>query len=349
MTIIDYVKKENKSFKELPFNDVDSLILSALSYLDIASLLKNKKSITLKDLNKRFFDDYLEGKQELNKWKSFLDNIILNERYNTLVISNYYYEKNVPEESEFKAMTFENDEFLYVAYMGTSSSLISWKEDFNMSYMCPVYSQKLAAKYLRKILFRTRKDIYVGGHSKGGNLAIYAAYKSLLLRYKIKKVYNHDGPGFPKKVINSIAYKTLEKKINKTIPSSSIIGMLLYSSNNYKIVKSNTIGIMQHSQFSWLISKNDFIYLDELAYDCKFFNEKVSRWVESVDDEKKKVFIDTIYNILRDEYFNKIDLGVKNWLGIYKTINKGTKELDDETKEMVIEVFDELKHFMISK
>jgi hypothetical protein len=240
--------------------------------------------------------------------------------------------------------------------MGTIKSLISWKEDFNMVYKCPIPSQKLAINYLNAACLTFYfKKIYVGGHSKGGNLSIYAASNlPIITRYHLAQIYSHDGPGFPLPFLKSFRYNSIKKKISKTLPASSIVGMLLYSDNDYKVVKSNAIGIMQHSTFTWLLNKNGLIYLTDRKWDSKYFDKAISSWIESLSLTERETFINTLYTILNKVDFNKIDVSkTSNWLNIYKAIKNGEKELDPETKKMIITVIKKLKQaelkYLISK
>jgi hypothetical protein len=352
VNIIDYVKHEQRSFKAYSFNDIDSLILTTLNYIDWT----NYNNFYLKDLNIQNFKKQFIGINDGKYYQELLQNIILNPRFNDLKIVNYVNKVNLAKEFHFGAMTFVSKELVYVSFMGTIKSLISWKEDFDMVYKLPIPSQSLAINYLNDVCLKYYfKAIYVGGHSKGGNLSIYAASNApFLSKIRIVKVYSHDGPGFPLSFLKGSKYASIKSKISKTVPASSIVGMLLYSDNDYKVVKSNAIGIMQHSPFTWLLNTNGFLYLNDRNWDSKYFDKAISTWIEGISLKEREEFINTLFNILAKVDFNKIDISkTSNWLNIYMVIKKGEKELSPENKKMLIIVIKKLKQaelkYLLSK
>ena len=342
-SIINYAKEETRSFSEFEFNDVDSLILSTISYLDLSEVVPSLFSfskVALKDINVNNIDHYFKDIPDWKKYRDLFLNLVKNPRFNNFLLDNYYEKESLEEEIGFKALTFECNDFIYVCYMGTrTASLISWKEDFNLAYLCPVPSQKLALRYLNKVMLETTKKVYVGGHSKGGNLAIYASMNTNILnRFRIKKIYSHDGPGFIKKVSESRRYNKIKNKISKTVPTNSIFGMLFYSKVDYKVIKSSGIGINQHSPLNWNIQDSDFIYQKQTSKASKHLDKTVSNWLESIDDKKKKDFIDALFSILLSDDFDGKYLSNRNYLKMINGIRKGFNNIDKETKEMIIEV-----------
>lgn len=348
--IIDYTKEETRTFKTFPFNDIDSLVLSTLTYIDfsnlIPSLYDNSRSVTLKSISISILQDKLNLMADKKLYIKLLNNVISNPRYNSLRLNNYVDITDYKEVSHFCAMTFTYDTFTYIGFMGTSASLIDWKEDFNMAYMCPVPAQRKALKYLNKIMQKVPGYVYIGGHSKGGNLAIYSSiHTPIWNKWRIKKIYTHDGPGFTKKVFNSFKYKIIKSKISKTVPSSSIVGMLMFSRESYKVIKSNTIGILQHSSFTWQIKNSEFVYLKSRAWDSAYFDKTISDWLNSVTDEEKSLFVNTMYDILNQVDYSKIDVTKNNWWNLYKTIKIGKSKLDPETRKKIDEIFKKLTYY----
>ena len=349
-TIINYAKEETRSFKVFTFNDVDSLILSTLSYINFTDIVPNiknhKRGVILENLSMDLIKNGVKKLADAKLHLKLFAAIMHNPRFKDLRLNNYVEIIDLVKETHFCAMTFKCDLFCYLAYMGTSASLIDWKEDFNMAYMTPVPAQKYALKYLNKVMSYTPGYIYIGGHSKGGNLAIYSAVNTYFWnKFRIKKVFTHDGPGFTKKFFNSVKYDLIRPKISKTVPSSSIVGMLMYSRENYRVVKSNALGILQHSSFTWQITNSNFLYLQDLAWDSKYFDRTISDWLNSVTDEEKNLFINTMYNILNAVDYSTIDVTKNNWWNIYKTIKAGKAKLDPETKKKIDEIFKKLAYY----
>ena len=343
--IIDYTSKKLPSFDVLPFNDIDSLILSTLSYIDFSYLMNKTKQrkFVIKDIP---LIPIKEGVKNLN-WSSsyytLFKNIKSNARYNNLIIDNIDEVNNTKYETHFKAISFQSENFAYVAFMGTGIQMHDWKEDFNMAYKKPVPAHKLSKYYINKVIPKLDGDIYVGGHSKGGNLAIYASiYTKLLNKFRIKKVYNFDGPGFSIDVYKSIKYKMIKKKISKIVPSSSIVGMLLLNEENYKIIKSNGVSIQQHNPFNWLIKKNDFIYLKERSIDSRYIDKTITNWISELNDKEVALFVNTLFELLGQEEGNKIK--PNNIFKIIKSIYKVNKKMNKDTKNKMNEIYNKLKY-----
>ena len=342
-TIVNYAKEETRSFEELPFNDVDSLILSSIVYLDMKGdipELFSKGNILLKDLDVNKFEYYARELTDRKKYISLIKNVVKNPRYNNLRLDNYYEKESIEEVMGFKAMTFEDTDFIYVAYMGTrTASMISWKEDFNLAIKSPLPSQKLACRYLDKVMLETLKPIYVGGHSKGGNLAIYSSMHTFLInKLRIKKIFNHDGPGFMKQIIESRRYKSIKNKISKTLPSGSIFGVLLYSDEPQRVIKSSGIGVNQHSPLNWYIKNGDFVYLKDLSWATKQFDKSMSDWVEGLSEEEMTRFIDALFSILLSDEFDPLAVPNRNYIKMFTSVRKVLKDMDNETKDMLLEV-----------
>ncbi|MBR1416721.1 MAG: DUF2974 domain-containing protein [Bacilli bacterium] len=339
-SIVNYAKDETRSFKEFPFNDCDSLVLSTIVYFDfedsIPSLFSRKK-IKLKDIVIK--NSYVKFLGDKKKYLKLLEGAISNPRFNELYLDNYYEKESEKEEVQFKAMTFENDDFVYVSYMGTKSCLVSWKEDFMLSYLKQVPAQKLALKFLNRIMIETLKPIIVGGHSKGGNLAIYASMKTMWLnRIRIKKVYSHDGPGFSKIICHSSKYNSIKRKISKTVPATSIVGMLFNSIEEYKIIKASGRGFNQHSPLNWLVKDSEFIYLKTRSRTSKIIDKRVSNWIDNLSKEDKIKFTECLFEALDKGGFDAMFISNRNYLSMIRAVRKGLKNVDEETKDIIIEI-----------
>ncbi len=293
--IIDYVKNNHQSMNEIPINDVDSLVLSCLSYLSFDCVFDGW---SLKDLD---CNEYLlEIATETSENIALVKAVASSGRFQNIKIYNYQVETTMEKQMQFAAVTFilETGD-LYIAYRGTDGTLIGWREDFNMAYMYPVPSQEAALKYLEECALNMPGNIYVGGHSKGGNLAVYA---SCLARDSVKSrityVYSHDGPGFEKEFLKDCYFQTIKKKLRKSVPESSLIGMLLYSQGHYTIIKSDRFFIMEHDPFSWIVEDNHFVEVDQLNDGSIYTNDVICQWIKSLSKEEREHFIDSLFSIL---------------------------------------------------
>ena len=338
MNIIDYIKKnKNHTFKELPFNEVDNLILSLLTYIDFTDIVPafKKGKITLKEAAEKISD----------KKKSFRGLFISNtfkmvqimkdsKRYQDILLYNYM--KIVNSDMQFGAMTMKlPDKSIYISFAGTDSSIIGWEEDFKMTYLYPGASQKYASIYLNKAIGLLDKNIRIGGHSKGGNLSICAAMNArFFIKRKIKEITNFDGPGFLKKEIESKAYKKIESKIKMFIPKESIIGMFLYNTPDYIVVKSKGLNIFQHDAFNWQC-KNNALIRDNQSKRSKNLQKKLTKKLEEMKTNERVNLVTNLFNIFKK--INIKDTKEIKLKEIFKLI-KEFQKLDKETQNLLTEL-----------
>ena len=339
--LFNYIKQYGgKSFNEEPFNEVDNLIFSSLPYLDFKNIVnENKNYMKLQEVGKKFLNKYkyvdvikygVAQKESYN----ILKRIYNSKRYKNILVYGYQYVGD--KEKQFCAMTFkEKKEFIYISFEGTDHLLSGWKEDFDMCYKFPVKSQQYAINYLNEIISLKDKNIIIGGHSKGGNLALVSSmFCSPLVRYKIKKIYNNDGQGLRDNEYESKKYKNIKNKLIHIIPNYSLIGLLLKHSDNYKVVKSSRRDLMAHSLLSWQIKDNKLIET-ELSEISKKIDKSITLWLDKHDEIKRKKMISTIFKALENSgIYNLYDLkDVKTAIKVIKNLSN----IDKETKKLILD------------
>lgn len=202
-----------------------------------------------------------------------------NRRYRNMKLTYYVNQIENESQMQFSAVTVQISKKLhFVSYRGTDNTLVGWKEDFNMSFTCPVPAQKSAVEYLEQVASKTTGELILGGHSKGGNLAVYAAaFCKQALQGRIATVYNFDGPGFSQKVIKAEGYINICNKVTTYVPQSSIVGMLLEHEEKYTIIHSNQLGIMQHDIYSWMVERNHLVTLREITNSSKVIDRTLKQ------------------------------------------------------------------------
>lgn len=338
MNIIDYIKKhKNEDFNTFKFTEVDSLILSLLPYINYTDIVNpfKKKKITLKEVVEKLNNNQVKyrGIFVSNTYK-MLNLMAETKRYGDALLYNYM--NVVNEEMQFGALTIKlNDKSKFVAFAGTDSSIIGWEEDFKMAYLYPGASQKYATVYLNKAIGLLDKVIRVGGHSKGGNLAISSVMNAkFYIRKKIKFIYNFDGPGFLKDQVESVEYKKISDKIKMYVPTESIIGMILYHQSEYTVVKAKGFNILQHDAFNWLCT--DFAFIkDKQNKRSKSLELKLTKKLEELPTEKRINLIKNMFSIFKNNEIK--DTKEIKITKIFKLI-KSFKELDKETQNMLTEL-----------
>ena len=235
------------------------------------------------------------------------------------------------KQKQFSALVISiHDRLHCVSFRGTDSTIVGWKEDFNMTFMTPVPSQVSAKIYLKEVMKSLKGKFILTGHSKGGNLAIYAGVEnSKIIQKRILNIYNFDGPGFESDFFKKPSYLNIESIICTYIPQSSIVGMLLEHEENHQIVKSTNNGILQHDLYSWQVIQNTLIQSESLTKDSVLIDETVKEWVASLDVMQRQQFIDSIYKLF--ESSQTLDELYKNTGKIISSI----KNLSEEEKKNI--------------
>ena len=331
----------NYTFEEREFNEIDNVILSMLTYVNYDGIVsESKERKTLEEVSKAFFNKYTKADIDKDftsdkEGAKLLKKLSTKKRFKDIELFNYSY--NFNEGSQFSAVTFDlGNNLYYIGFEGTDELISGWKEDCVMSYKFPVEAQKLAKKYINKFTISNAK-IIVGGHSKGGNLALVAAmYANIFVKMRIKKVYSNDGQGLRKEQMESKRYKRLGKKYVHIIPNSSIVGLMLRHDKNYKVVKSNMPGFVSHYPSSWQVNYNTFERA-KLSRFSQVFDEGLSRWLDKYDDKQREMFVESIFDILKKHKIETLLQFNENYKLIFEVL-KSSKNVDPTTKEMGMEL-----------
>lgn len=338
--IMDYLKwRGDLDFKQDGINEIDIIILSRFSYLPFKNINLNK-SETIENISNRMKD----LNEEAFIWKEdkyFIHILGNSSRYKDLIVSDYQEILDIQAEKQFAAVTISlPGRYKYISFRGTDMSLVGWKEDFNMSFMKDIPSQKEAVKYLNEIGKKFRRDkLIVGGHSKGGNLAVYSAtFCEDTIKKRIVKVINADGPGFDKSIILSNNYKKILDKIDTYIPQSSIVGRLLEHEDEYQVVYSIQKGIMQHDIYSWQVNPTSLVRIPSLTNNSQMLNRVLRNWLEDTTAEQRKNFINIIYEVITATEAETLnDFGIDTLKKITKIL-KSYKSIDKEDKKEIEEM-----------
>ena len=348
--IKDYIDwRGDITLKQSYFNEVDNLIFSELIYINLKNIVDKRKVSINTAIN-----TLLEKNSEENIKKElllsqdplpFLKVMKDSNRFSNLKLFNYVNILSKEEEKQFSAVCIElNYNTIYVAFKGTDNTILGWKEDFNLSFMSEIPSQLEAVKYLNKISWKYR-NIIVGGHSKGGNLAVYAAVNcKKSIQRRIKKIFNNDGPGFLEEFISTKGYDNILNKVVTIVPESSIIGMLLTRKEEYKVVKSDTNGIWQHDALSWQVLGNQFVTLKEVDETSAKINTIINEWLVRIGKKERELFINNFFQILETNGIETVeDLSKLNLRKIPNLVKTFTN-LEEESKKLMIDLLIDLVH-----
>ena len=307
-TVFDYMNwRGDLSFAQDPFNEVDSVILSMVCFLDFKGIVPapgESGSLTLEEAMGHMPVEF-EGEHRLG---AILPDDILymshiaaqSPRYKDTKL--FAFENVIDEEKEmqFCAMTFRlSDGSLFVAFRGTDDTIVGWKEDFNMTFLSHIPAQERAAAYLNFVARGHKGPIRTGGHSKGGNLAIWAAVHSADdVRDRILFAYSNDGPGFTREMLESYEYITMRDRCMNYVPQSSLVGMLMEHDANYRIIYSDKSGIMQHDPYSWAVRRNQYEYLESRSAFGEHSDMATRKWLNSMTAAERQALVSDLFEVL---------------------------------------------------
>lgn len=379
-SIFDYLYwRGDLGFDKSPLNEVDSLILARFSYMPMEMIglqnLSKEKVLPLKEVASLIISKMKEIPEEkrvfLNKQDIHLLEALSNsERFSSLGVFAFRYELDDETQTQFCAVSLKlgskTGPDIFVAFRGTDNTLIGWKEDCNMGFICPVPAQVLAAEYLDEIASCStstvtsgcemsctapcinksfinkpcinKPDIIVAGHSKGGNLAVYAAsFCSSAAQKRIVHVYNFDGPGFDTKVLSKPEYQRICERTTTFVPQSSVVGMLLGHEESYIVIHSEQSGLMQHDLYSWCIERTGFECLEKVTDGSRFVDATLKSWIAGMDYSQREGLVDAAYEVLSKTNARTLrDLG-SNWLSNSVAIMSSIGALDESSRAVALQ------------
>lgn len=319
-SLFDYLDwRGDLTFDEAEFNEVDSLILAWLSYVALDGIVPAECSetdtITIEEASAQFVKTH-DAEKILRETISFTKTSVLllqklaeTERFRSLRLTGFVNQIDYKKEAQFCAMTVLLQKNRYVVvFRGTDEHLISWKEDFNMSFLPVIPAQNMALSYLEEAADRIRGKLVVCGHSKGGNLAVYAGVRaSSRTRRKILEIYNFDGPGFYNIDGLGDAYEEMLPKIHSFVPETAVVGMLLERAGEHIVVKSSGKGLFQHDATSWEVLGPKLVTTKSVDHTSRVVNDILKKWLKEISNEERENFVDTLYKILETTQARSID------------------------------------------
>ena len=340
--MFDYLEwRGDLTFRQAPVNMVDNLLFSCMAYVvlqDIVGGMHNGDTKTISEAAMEFVALSEEAKnlRDKNDEKIFVA-MAETERFGDLHLQYHVQQMDTVAEKQFAAITVALDDGShFVAYRGTDYSVIGWKEDFNMTFVSGVPAQLEAVNYLNAVAERTTGPLYVGGHSKGGNLAIYAAaFCEPHVQERIVAIYNNDGPGFLEDVIISSGYQAICDRIYTYVPQTSFFGLALEHEEAYTVIESTEHFLMQHDPYSWSVKGAEFVYLEEVTPSGKFLDQTVRGWLAGLSAGQREQFVDAVYELLAHKDTATLQETAKYWIANAGELIQNLRSVDDDTSEMM--------------
>lgn len=346
MNIIDYLKwRGDLSFKASPFNEVDNVVISQMAYTNFDEYFKYKDSYTIKELSELFFNDHSD--EEIMASKSFvkLAPFVLREMANSIRFKDclvHDFVSTINEETCEQFCCFQvdlSDHTTYVAFRGTDDTIVGWHEDFCMSFEI-VPAQVAAKEYIQKL--SPYRKYRIGGHSKGGALALYAGLNAPRKGKNIINVYSNDGPGLNRKYLSKEeleGYENIKNKIIKIVPEFDFFGVLFSKDYITKVVKSDAVMLLQHSAMSWLVEGTKFVETT-LSEESKMIEVNYREFLDNANEEECKAFTEEMFDVLRDAGVDTVSEFIEGGLPLFVKTLYDISNMNKKSKAFAKSIFD---------
>ena len=348
--MLDYIKEfGHVSFEERAFSEIDALVLTELEYLPLEKVVPSDENgenfVTVKEIA-----EYMqEHKQELfdenpmmiTQERHEVSQVIADApRFQSLKFFGVVSEWDKDTTKQFAAVTVEVEPSVrLVVFRGTDETLIGWKEDFLMTYSPLVAAQTDAKEYLAKQASLWGGDLMISGHSKGGNLAIYAAAtQEEDVQLRIVDIFCFDSPGLYRSVLETKGYQNIVPLAMRYIPQDSLVGLMLESEVPYVIVKSNATGAMQHSAMTWEIEDGQFIKMEKLTKNSQLNDQTFKKWTESVSDEELELFWNVFFELLFNAGIDTVNDLYGQFMHYVQEFLKAAGDMDEEKRELLTRI-----------
>ena len=355
--IVEYLVNCQESFAELPLNEVDGLVLAAASYFNFeeGALARKQPSerVPLPLALCGIPRNRLHSALWLKSWEGdkFLAALLQSPRFMELEVAYYTNELSTHFEKQFSAISFfMPDGAVYVAFRGTDQSLVGWKEDFNINFMEQVPSQVRARMYLEDIAALGPARLFVGGHSKGGNLAEYAVLTCVESAFdQVECVFNYDGPGFafaPSERMDQPAYCN---KLRKYVPESCVVGLLLETRESYTIVDARGLLLVQHAPTRWVVKDGRFVEKEALSDDAALVGDTLKDWAATYTPEQIELLVNTMFGVIEATNADSIEQIATSKTASMAAIIEAARQLPEDKRRVVFAMLADIAPIFGSK
>jgi len=305
-TLFEYIQwRGDLSLDQVPLSEVDGLILVAFSYITPPDILKDAQDVTVFQLNEGI--KKLPAQEQKALIRNENDLILLEEmakspRFRNIRITYFTEILDTVNEMQFAAYCLELSSRNYaVVFRGTDHSITGWKEDFNLSFLDRIPGQTHAADFLNFVAENISGDISVMGHSKGGNLAVFAATTCpASIAKRIRAVYNYDGPGFSEDFIKQEGYLNMVLRLHTYLPESSIVGLLFEHEEPFEVVESKNVGVTQHEPYSWSVMGGSILRTQNRSASSYVMDHALHSWLASMTKEQRAGFVEALFGLLSE-------------------------------------------------
>ena len=339
MNIIEYAEKNGiYDFSEKPFCEVDSLVISQLSYLKFEGVIggpdEKKEGVILSNIRNHDKYDSIYADERYREVNSkFFNALADSKRFGNLILNNFIDIIDNTIDTQFSAMTVEDGKGVsYIVFRGTDDHVVGWKEDLNMTFKMPIPAQGCSVDYLEKVAGTIEGDFYVGGHSKGGNLAVYSSmYCSEDVRKRIINIFSHDGPGFREELVDNKVLGLIKDKIKKYVPKAAVVG-LFGNVENFEVVDCEKHGVKQHNPYNWIIEDFEFKKTEHIGRYSAIKADAISTWASEMTKENWALLSDQIFGVFDEAGVTNLNEFNDDFFGTLSKVRAAAENMDEDSK-----------------
>lgn len=346
-TIFDYLNwRGDLSFSDVRVSEVDSVIFAMLTYIDFGELCAGRELL----LREAAVDYCSDGKYDSVNLGLIMPSKQINRmfceaaasrRYGGVRVTDFVEETSEGDGCQFSAVVFHlMGRQMVIAFRGTDDSIVGWREDMCLSFLDEIPAQRMAVEYLEAMAAKYPEErIYLTGHSKGGNLAVYSAVScSDLVKPRIARAFCNDGPGLTSATVESAGFKRMQRKLTVLMPQSSYIGIMFEKGEKYAVVKCRSRGVFQHDPYFWELEGPDFVKLPELSKRGKRNEEGFRAGMAKMTAKEKREFVETFFGLVEATGAKTLSDFADGGLRKLLTMIKGYGGLDRQKREMMLEI-----------
>ena len=318
--VFEYLAEDNAGKMTEP-TEADLYLFTILSYTRIERFCHLKGEITVAEYAKKCYDPDEKTYGMIKNAERFLQQFGKKERYASLKLFAFKSIFDSISEVQYASLAIKlPGDAVFISFRGTDGSLLGWKEDFNLTYYTEIPAESAALEYLDAIMEEyPHSRFYLGGHSKGGILAMYAASKiGREKQERIEYVMDCDCPGFNKSLLEDAGYNAILDRIHSFIPKYSLVGLLFGKKQEITVIASSGLFYYQHSPWTWCLSDGSLCHLETIASGEELTANKLNRIMELLSEEEMKFFVDTVYRLINDD---KKDLRIKDLASVKRLKN----------------------------
>lgn len=305
---LDYLDQwGDQSFLEAPFCEIDSLILSVCAYAPFEGVLPGldaSETMPLVDATAILSTQPgwdRTGPLMAHRIPRLVEKAAQCPRFAQLPLGCFESILHEGPDVQFAAVTyFLPDGTLYLAFRGTDDTLTGWEESFRMTFSAPIPGQKLAEEYLTQVAQKHPGRLRLGGHSKGGNLALWAAiHASADFRRRILRASSFDGPGFTQDLTNTAAYRALAPRLFTFVPQASLVGALLHQDKHCQLIRSHGKGVAgQHDPFTWEVCGTRLLPVERRSPLSQRSADTLHTWMAQMTTQELEEFVELLFDLL---------------------------------------------------